>query len=72
MRAGVNVNSLLFLWLKILKSRSGGWTLEQIGSRIAQTMKQVRNVLHELLCRSVGGYFPELFGIRTIHVVCLA
>ncbi|CAF99942.1 unnamed protein product, partial [Tetraodon nigroviridis] len=40
MRAGVNVNALLFLWLKILKSRSGGWTLEQIGSRIAQAMKQ--------------------------------
>lgn len=28
-----------------MKSRSGGWTLEQIGSRIAQAMKQVRNVL---------------------------
>lgn len=38
-----------YVWLQILQLRSGGWTLDQIGSRIAQAMKQVRGPLTPLL-----------------------
>lgn len=37
------MSSHLCVWLQILQTRSGGWKLELIGSRLAQAMKQVRS-----------------------------
>ena len=42
LRRGASSHEYRFVSLQILQLRSGGWTLEQIGSKVAQAVKQVR------------------------------
>ncbi|XP_068613276.1 tetratricopeptide repeat protein 17 [Brachionichthys hirsutus] len=54
---------------QILKLRSGGWTLEQVGSRIAQAMKQFP--LPRWLVHSEGAVFWRAKGNGSLALQCL-